>query len=265
MPFGSDAFLWYNVGDFAPLGLAVPNFGNDTESQNSTIRNLTEVIGRNLQAVMFHSDARLRTPPSINTLRRIHALCTRARSILASRAVPASQLNMEPAHALPASEEFLVFPAPYFKVRNSWLKEYCGLVLLAVTEAFQHQENARPIEISEAFSGLVGQYIHRVYQMMAVELFRVPLADAQARDFTLTDEQLRAYNPSAWFTQTELIDTVPPDEWTPTEDDLEVLTNGIPISQLPVLTRWPSGAGTSPTGGVAATASGEAFAAPPGA
>ena len=60
-------------------------------------------------------------------------------------------------------------------------------------------------------------------------------------DFTLSEEQLAGYNPSVWFTSTEMVDTVAPlDDW-PTEDDLEVLTNGIPVSHLPVLGRWPSG------------------------
>jgi hypothetical protein len=260
----NDAFLWYNVGNWGKYGLAVPNFGNDTRSQNDTIRYLTDVLGRNLQAVMWHTDARLRTPPSINTLTRIHKLCTRARSILAGRAVPAATLNMEPAHALPAPEEFLVYPTPYFKVRNQWLKQYAGLILLALTEAMQHQENARPLEISEAFSGLVGQYVQRVYRLMATELFRVPLADASKPDFTLTDAQLAAYNPSAWFTSTELIDTVAPlDDW-PTEDDMEVLTNGIPISHLPVLGRWPSGPTLESGTGAGARVS-ESFAPPPSA
>lgn len=264
MAFGSDAFLWYSVGDWSALGLAVPNFGNDKASQNSTIRQLTEVMGRNLQAVMFHSDAMSRTPPSINTLTRIHKLCTRVRSILAGRAVPANQLNLEPAHAIPAAEEFLVFPTPYFRVRNSWMKEYCGLTLLALTESFQHRENGRPIEISVEFSGLVGQYVQRVYQLMATELFKIPLAEASKPDFTISDEQLKTYNPSAWFTSTELIDVVPPLD-VPTEDDLDVLTNGIPISQLPVLGRWPSGVSSSTASGSAAAASAESFAARPSA
>ena len=76
---------------------------------------------------------------------------------------------------------------------------------------------------------------------MATELFRVPLEEASKRDFTLTDQQLAGYNPSIWFTSTELLDTVPEIEDWPTEDDLEVLTNGIPISHLPKLGRWPSG------------------------
>jgi len=246
---GNDAFLWYNVGDWGRFGLAIPNFSNDTKSQNDTIRHLTAVVRRNLQAILWHPDARLRTPPSINTLTRIHKLCTRARSILASRAVPANILNMGTAHALPAPEEFLVYPTPYFKVRNQWLKQYAGLMLIGLTEAMQHQENARPLEISEAFAGLIGQYVQRVYRLMATELFRIPLADATKPDFTISEEQLAGYNPSAWFTSTELLDTVAPlDDW-PTEDDLEVLTNGIPISHLPVLGRWPSGpSGTVGTG-----------------
>lgn len=187
---------------------------------------------------------------------------TRARSILASRAVPASKLNMETAHALPAPEEFLVYPTPYFRVRNQWLKQYAGLVLLALTEAMQHQENARPLEISLDFAGLIGQYVQRVYRLMATELFRVSLDDASKPDFTLSDAQLAAYNPSAWFTSTEMLDTVPPLSDWPTEDDLEVLTSGIPISQLPVLGRWPSGP-EAVSGGAKAAPPIEAFAPAP--
>ncbi len=265
MAFGNDAFLWYNVGPWAPLGLAVPNWSNDGESQNETIRYLTDVTGRNMQAVMFHDDARLRVPPSINTLTRIHKLCTRARAILAARAVPANEFNMESAHANPAPEVVKVYPVPYFQVRNQWLKQYGGLILTALTEAMQHQENARPLEISVPFSGLIGQYIQRVYRNMAVELFQVPLEVASAPDFTLSDEQLRSYNPSAWFTSTEMIDTVPPAGEEPTEGDLEVLTNGIPVTQLPQLGRWPSSVGGGGPTGAATTQSGTsaAFAAAP--
>jgi len=260
----NDAFLWYSVGDWAPYGMAVPNFGNDTRSQNSTIRYLTEVTGRNLQAVMFHADAQLRTPPSKNTLMRVNKLVTRARTILAGRAVPSNKLNMEPAHAIPAAEEFKVYPVPYFTVRNQWLREWCSLTLIALTEAFQHQENARPLEISEDFAGLFGQYFQRVYKLMATELLRIPLADAEKPDFLITDENLNTYNPGAYFTTTEMIDTVPSDLIWPTEDDLEPLTNGIPVSQLPTLGRWPnSGAVTAET--TAAKTTAEAFLPPPGA
>lgn len=262
---GTDAFLWYNVGDWGRYGLAIPNFSNDTRSQNDTIRYLNDVMGRNLQAILWHPDARLRTPPSINTLTRIHKLCVRARSILASRAVPAATPNMETAHALPAPEEFLVYPTPYFRVRNQWLKQYAGLILISLTEGMQHQENARPLEISQAFSGLIGQYLHRVYRLMATELFRVPTEEAAKPDVTLTNEQLTSYNPSAWFTSTEMLDTVPSLEDWPAEDDLQILTDGIPISQLPLLGRWPNGPMTGGSGVTGTAVARESFGPSPGA
>ncbi|MFM7925577.1 MAG: hypothetical protein ACKPJJ_35590, partial [Planctomycetaceae bacterium] len=99
-------------------------------------------------------------------------------------------------------------------------------------------------------------------RLMATELFRVAAADASKPDFTLSDEQLGAYNPSAWFTSTEMLDTVPPLEDWPTEDDLQILTDGIPISQLPVLGRWPNGPVSGSTAGKSTT---DAFAPAPGA
>lgn len=267
MPSGTDAFRHYNVGDWAPYGLAVANAGTHTKSQNSAIRELVELIGRNLCAIMWTTDANLRTPPSINVLIKIHKLCTRARSLLASRAVPPGTQNMETAHAVPSWEAFNAFPCPYFKVRNSWLKGYAQYMLIALTDAMQHQENARPLEISTAFSGQVGQYVQRIYVQMAVELLRVPLADAQKPDFTLTDAQLSAYNPSAWFTSTEMIDTVPDELLRPTEDDLRVLTDGIPYPMLPELPTYPAGvlSGAAGATGAGAAVPSDVFAPPPGA
>jgi len=252
----SDAFLWYNVGQWADYGLAVPNWSDDRKSQNQAIRDYVSIVGRNMQRIMFDVDARLSTPPSINTITRVHRLCIRARGLLATAAVPSNTPFMETAHALPAPEEFLVYPVPYFRVRNAWLKRWCGFGLLSLTDAMQHQENARPIDISTNFAGLVGQYIQRIYRDMATTLLMVPLADAAKPDFTLTDAQLSAYDPSKWFTSTEMIDTVPDLINWPTEDRLRVLTDGIPIGYLPPLGPYPEAGGMPPqsTGTPATTA-----------
>jgi len=243
MPGNTDAFLWYNVGQWQDYGLAVPNWSDDNKSQNNAIRDLVQVIGRNLSAVMWHTDARLSTPPSINTLQRIHRLCVRARSLLANSQVAANQPFMEPAHAVPAPEEFLLYPVPYFKVRNAWMKRWAGLALLALTESMQHQDNARPLEFSIAFSGLVGQYIQRIYRDMATT----------------------SYDPSKWFTSTELIDTVPDLQTWPTEDRLKVLTDGIPISHLPQLGPYPESGPMPATTAFPSVAPVASFAPAPGA
>lgn len=245
MAFTNDAFLWYNAPGFEVLGLAVPNFGNDKGTQNQSILELTQMIGRNMQNIMFHTDASLRTPPSINTIIRLCKLCVRGRDLLSGRAIPSGTPNMESMHAVPAYEQFLVFPTPYFKVRNIYLKAYCGLMLTALTECYQHQENAKAIEISQGFAGLIGQYIRRVYKRVGVELLAIDPTKFEDPKFTIQDSDFAAYNPSSYFTSTEMIDTVPEEINRPTEDDLEPITNGIPIDLLPAMGRYPGTSGLS--------------------
>lgn len=261
MSFGNDNFFWYNVPGWEDQGLAVPNWGNMERTQNSEIRYLTEVVGRNLQAIMFHPDTRLTSPPTLNTLTRIHKLCTRFRDIVSARMVREGVGELyqpESQHAMPAAEEFVVFPVPFFTVRNRWLKEYCQLILLFLTESMQDQENARPLQISEAFAKRVSPYIQRVYKLMATELLRVPEADAEKPDFTISAAQLAAYAPSQYFTATELIDVAAKPEEVSTELDRTVLQAGIPISRLPKLPYWPESYNVKGTG-ISAAASSSSF------
>ena len=242
-PFSSDEILWYNPPGtiWGELGYAAPNFGINPTTLNSTIAMLVANMGANLFAVMSHSDADSRTPPSINTLIRVHKLITRARTIISGRAISAATPRMEPTHATPSPEAFLLFPAPFFKIRNSYLKEWAGLIFNSIGEAMQHTENRVEFEISTSFGGLVLQYLQRVYIRMATELFMVPLADAQKPYFTLSDVQIAAYDPAKWFTSTELVDTVPPLGQIPTENDLSVLRAGIPANMIVGLSRYPTG------------------------
>ena len=236
----TDAILWYNVGIFGDAGYAVPNFSNDLGSLNPQILDWANLVGQNLFHIMHHEDVDLRIPPSINTLRRIHKLYIRAATILAGRAVPSGQLNMEVQHSRPAGEVFRVYPIPYFKVRNQFLKRWASLILISLAEAMQHTENRREMEISTAFAGQVGQYIRRVYTNMAIELFGKQREEALADGFVLTDEELGAYNPGEFFTATEMTDTVPRLDRVFTEDRLELLREGVPVTQLPAsLGPWP--------------------------
>ena len=90
---------------------------------------------------------------------------------------------------------------------------------------------------------------------MSTELLGIDPTRAKALDFTLTDADLKAYDPGKFFTSTEMMDTVPPLTLVPTEDDLRVLVAGIPASTLLGLQKWPSGAGVGDTA-AAATAGG---------
>src|SRR4029078_2281106 len=105
----TDAVLWYNVGEFGKAGYAVPNWSDDIGSLNPQILDWTFLVGRNLFHIMYHEAADLRIPPSVYTDKRIHKLSIGAANILAGRAVPACENNMEVIHARPAGEVFRVF------------------------------------------------------------------------------------------------------------------------------------------------------------
>jgi hypothetical protein len=236
----TDAVLWYNVGEFGKAGYAVPNWSNDVGSLNPQILDWTYLVGRNLFHIMHHEDADLRIPPSINTAKRIHKLYIRAGNILAGRAVPPGENNMEVVHSRPAGEVFRVFPVPFFLVRNPFMRRWAELVLISLAEAMQHTENRKSMEISTAFAGQVGQYVKRVYTNMAIELFGKTRAEATADGFALSDADFAAYNPGDFFTQTEMVDTVPRLDRVFTEDRLDVLAEGIPVTELPELSPWPT-------------------------
>lgn len=236
----TDAVLWYNVGVFGQEGYAVPNCSNDPGTVNPNIADLVSLMGRNLFTIMHHPDASQRTPPSINTLQRVHRLYVRAGAILQGRSVPPGEVRFEPQHVHPAPEIFVVYPCPYFKVRNPHLKRWAGYVFGAMGEAMQHTENGNPSVISTNFGGLIGSYLKIVYSNMAIELFGKTREEANADGFLLTESDFTAYDPSKWFTSTEMMDTVPRLDRKFTEDQLAPLGEGIPVTSLPPLTPWPT-------------------------
>lgn len=236
----TDAVLWYNVGEFGKAGYAVPNWSNDIGSLNPTIIELVQLAGQNLFNIMHHADADLRTPPSINTLKRVHKLYLRLASILAGRSIPPGKDDMETDHVRPAGEIFVVYPCPYFNVRSRFMKQWAGWVMMMISEMMQHTENRKEIEISTNFAGDIGQYMTRIYQNMAIELFQKTQDQVNAAGFVLTDADFTAYNPAAYFTSTEMTDTVPRLDRVFTEDQLEFLRQGIPVAQLPDTVKpWP--------------------------
>jgi len=236
----TDAVLWYDVGLYGKLGYGVPNASNDIGSLNPNIIDLTNLIGRNLFLVMHHEDTDLSSPPSVNTLLRIHQLYKRCAQIITARAIAPGTPNLETEHVTPAGEVFRVWPIPYFKVRNTFLKRSAGWIMILLGECFQHNENRKSIEISTTFGAMVGKYMDRVYRGMAMEMFGKTLAEASAPNFLLQPADFTAYNPSAYFTSTEMIDPVPALDNVLTEDRKAFLHMGIPLTELPKLKPYPT-------------------------
>lgn len=246
--------LWYNVGIFGQIGYAIANPGNNIGSLNPQIIDITNLIGRSLLLIMHHEDADMSVPPSINTLVRIHQLVLRSAQIIGGRSVPAGVPNMETPHSSPAGEIFRVYPIPYFKVRNTFLKRWAYWGMTCLTDCFKHTENRKTVEISADFGAMIGRYMLRIYNNMAIELFKKDPATVLAQQtalaqgitgtalppaFTLTQADFAAYSPGSWFTPQEMIDTVPSFDNVLTEERLSFLTEGIPLTDLPKLQPYP--------------------------
>ena len=65
-------------------------------------------------------------------------------------------------------------------------------------------------------------------------------AEVHVAGFLLTEAELSAYDPSQFFTSTEMVDTVPHLGQVFTEDRLSVISDGIPVTSLPELQPWPT-------------------------
>lgn len=236
----TDAILHYDVGVFGEAGYAVPNWSNDVGSLNPQILDVVNLFGLNLFNIMHHEDADLRIPPSINTIRRLHRLFIRSKQVLGGRAVAPGTSNLETVHVRPAGEIFRVYPVPFFRVRSPFMRRWCELILIAISEAMQHTENRKEMEFSTAFAGQIGQYVKRVYENMAIELFGKLQAEVRDDAFELAEADLAGYDPAQFFTSTELVDSVARLDRVFTEDRLEVLREGIPVTHLPPLRPWPN-------------------------
>lgn len=236
----TDSILWYNVGVYGEMGYAIPNPSNDIGSLNPNILDFTDLMGKSLFYIMHHEDVDLVTPPTYNTLLRIHQMVKRSRQLVASRTQAYNEPAFEVEHISPSGEIFRVWPVPFFKVRNKAMSRWARYVLYAIGELFQHTQNRRSLNTYPEVGARIGGYLNKIYFEMATEYFGKKVEDAKVPGFLLTEEDFAAYNPAAFFTETEMVDTVPALDNVFTEDRKAHLAAGIPLHELPKLEPFPS-------------------------
>jgi len=237
----TDGILWYNVGVYGQMGYAVPNPSNDIGTLNPNMIDFTNGIGRGLFYIMHHEDVDLSTPPTVETLYRIHQLVVYMRRLVAARIQPDGELPFNPEHVSPAGEVFLVWPVPFHKVRNMTLKRWARYALYLLAELFQNSENRRLMNVYSKVGERIGGYLGRkIYFEMATEFFGKSPDDAKKPEFLLTDEDFAAYNPTALRPDWEANDPVPAIDNVFTEDRMAYLSAGIPLHELPPLQPYPT-------------------------
>ena len=140
----------------------------------------------------------------------------------------------------PTPEPFLIYPVPYFRVRNPWAKRWCGLLLMCLSECMQHQDNIHPLSIHDDLAAIAWQYPDMVYEQLAIEFFRKGREEAAKDGFELKPDDFAKFDEASTFTRTDRVDSRAPLMWNVSAEDLNVLAEGIPTPViLPFLKQWP--------------------------
>ncbi len=237
----NNSIKWFKNGRFGDLGWAAP-YGakNKFYSNNNAISSLVNKGGELLFAIAQQPDVNVATPPTIYFLKSLGKAVDRLEMIIDSETVASGQVENRSVGINPTPEEFLIYPIPYFRVRNRWAKRWFAYGLMALSEAMKHQDNSFSLQIHPDLAGIIKMYTGMIRQQIAVQFLGIDVVAAKLPGFKITDDQYAAYAPNNVFLLSERVDTGAPVSWTFSSEDLYPLSQGVAASTIyPLLTDWP--------------------------
>ena len=237
----TNSIKWYDNGRFGEIGYGSPYLAyNKYYSNNVSLRNFVNKGGELLFAIMHQPDVLTATPPTLFFLKSLGKSIDRMRSTLASNTTPTGTVENRTVGIAPNPEPFMVYPVPYWRVRNRWVKQWATYCMYALSEAMKHQDNVYSLAIHPDLTGIINMYLNLIYKQIAIEFLKVPQADTEKPDFVITDAMYASYVPDSVFLLSERVDTGAPLSWNLSTEDLAVISQGVPANLLaPFLKDWP--------------------------
>ena len=233
--FGSDRPLLFNVEPWGKLGFGVANFGDNYGTLCAPIHGLADELGKSQLFLMTHVDAIRLQPPSRNTIERICKLVNRVQTVLVGRMKSYNEVRLEEGHASANAIPWMIHPAPYFAgpfVRNRWMREYNNLMMVALTNIYQHSDNNLGLTITEQFARDIWKYFNEIKIRVATELLLLSPETVKADGFIFDETHFDQYDPSGVILNYEPLDTPGSVYTRATEDDLRELFRGIPANEI---------------------------------
>ena len=97
------------------------------------------------------------------------------RAMLGNEGLPDNQPALEGVKATQDVESFLLYPCPYFAVRNRWLKRLLQLCFHAASRKRSNPPRTTPArsKFSDEFCKQMNGYFNRIMQLLATDLLRI--------------------------------------------------------------------------------------------
>jgi hypothetical protein len=252
--FGTSEILWWNNGIWGQAGYAIPNDGGKSTTANETMWRIHAFVGRELFNLMHRTDVKMSRPFNAEWLFALNKMLKLGMKRLGDYTVGWSDdRNGDALHALNTPKAFMYYPVPFFggRIRQGDASKWCGITLRLLSEIQQHSDNDFDDNVTDLSTSYIQGQMLRIQQDMAMKYLGYSRAEVEADGFVVEDERFAkgVYNPSALFTESELIEERMPEQWWPQANDLTPIA-GIPANAANVWgTRWPESDGFYGDGG----------------
>lgn len=175
---------------------AVPNVGDNIETENAAMAELFEVVGRYLLALSNMRDCFAPGPPTLKCVKMHHNCYVQVRNFVNARVKRYNQERLDVPHITPNRRAFKIYPSRYFDQKNRFTRRWTELYLYALSQWAQMAEaNTWTNDIIISSAEEMVKLPREAYRLMAVELFNVEYEQAEEDGFRLTQDEFDNYNP----------------------------------------------------------------------
>lgn len=178
---------------------AVPNLGDNTETNNSAMARIFDIVMEHLAAFSVLTDCKTPQPPTIRAVKMFHNMFVRLDTLINTSTKTDAIERLEPAHVTHARRRFKVMPVRYFDVQSNYCRRWIELCLQGLGNMAQLTENKWSNDWSPATAREMKSLFREAYRLMCTELFMVPIKTAEDvfnddAPFFLTGEEIAAYS-----------------------------------------------------------------------
>ena len=189
-----DAILPY---EYEGVIWAVPNLGDNTETENAALAEAFEICNRYLLGMSVQRDCFSSGAPSLACVRRHHNCYVQLLNFIDARTKVDNEDRLDMEHITPNRRKFQIFPVRYFDQKNRFTRRWTELYLYALSSWAQLSKvNTWTNDFHINNAKLMKKLPQEAYRLMAVELFNIPFEVAKDPNFRLKQGDLDTYDTS---------------------------------------------------------------------